>query len=138
MKRVDFIKKLFSSGALIFVPWGLFNFSKENKNTELLRFDIRGFRYYNGPDMIGRMKAGEELTLLREPDNKFDKQAIAVYYQAQKIGFVPREKNEVLSRLMDNKAGKLSAEITQIRNDDVSWNEVSAVIYFISDTVLAA
>ena len=138
MKRIDFIKKIFSSGALMFLPLGLFKFSKEKKNAELLRFHVRGFQYYDGPDMMERMKAGEELSLLREPENKFDKHAIAVYYRQRKIGFVPREKNEVLSRLMDNKTGNLSAEINQIRNDDVSWNEVSAVIYFMSDVQMAA
>lgn len=48
---------------------------------------------------------GTELLLYREPDNKYDEWAIAVYLtEDDKIGFMSRFKNETIARLMD--AGK--------------------------------
>ncbi len=54
---------------------------------------------------------GAVLRLEREPQNKFDDLAIAVYDQNRRhLGYVPRAKNEVLARVMD--AGyKLSARL---------------------------
>ncbi len=138
MKRLEFIKKLFGSGALMFLPLGLLKPIEEKKKISLLKFGIRGFQYYSGPELIHSMQKGEKLTIVREPENNFDKNAIALYYQNQKIGFVPREKNAVLSRLIDSDRIDLSAEILNIRNDEVSWDEVSAVIYIQASLDLAA
>ena len=49
---------------------------------------------------------GDVLTLRRDPENKYDPLAIAVYTAKQeRIGWVPQRKNSVFSRLMD--AGKM-------------------------------
>ncbi|TAH44002.1 MAG: hypothetical protein EYC69_01325 [Bacteroidetes bacterium] len=138
MKRLEFLNKLFGAAAMMLLPLGLINPVEEKKKTSLLKFGIRGFQYYRGPDLIHSMRKGDKLTIVREPDNKFDKNAIALYYQNQKIGFVPREKNAVLSRLLDSGRLDLSSEILELRNDDVSWDEVSAVIFIPASVNLAA
>lgn len=49
---------------------------------------------------------GDALVLKREPRNEFDSYAIRVdTAEGEHIGYVPREKNRILARLMD--AGKL-------------------------------
>lgn len=57
---------------------------------------------------IGRylteVEIGQKLTLFREPRNPVDKRAILVMNGEQKLGYIPRSQNEILSRLMD--AGK--------------------------------
>lgn len=60
------------------------------------------------------LEKGEKLDFFREPDNLYDKNAIAMRNRdRQKIGYVPREDNVVFSRLMD--AGKeLYGKITAI------------------------
>lgn len=45
-----------------------------------------------------------ELSLKREPENKFDKFAILVLFKDKKLGYLPRSKNQTIARLMD--AGK--------------------------------
>ena len=46
------------------------------------------------------------LVLKREPNNAYDKLAIAVYdKEERRIGYIPQKKNEILARLMD--AGKV-------------------------------
>ena len=52
------------------------------------------------------ISAGDALVLKREPGNSFDPLAIRVETaESVNIGYVPREKNGILARLMD--AGKL-------------------------------
>ena len=53
-----------------------------------------------------RLNVGDTLVLKREPRNRFDPLAIRVETAAgMNIGYVPREKNGLLARLLD--AGKL-------------------------------
>ena len=49
---------------------------------------------------------GVEVQFFREPNNQYDSRAIIVKdKEGNKLGYIPRDKNEILSRLMD--AGKL-------------------------------
>ena len=50
------------------------------------------------------LKEKVQLEMKREGKNEFDKFAIALWFQNTKVGYIPREKNEVPARLMD--AGK--------------------------------
>ena len=50
------------------------------------------------------LKATVQLEMKREGKNEFDQFAIALWFQDTKVGYIPKEKNEVLARLMD--AGK--------------------------------
>lgn len=51
---------------------------------------------------VSALSIGEELSLVREGDNKHDSFAILVNNASEgKLGYVPRRKNKVLSRLMD-------------------------------------
>ena len=50
------------------------------------------------------LKETVQLEMKREGDNQFDHFAIALWFQNTKIGYIPKDKNEVLARLMD--AGK--------------------------------
>jgi hypothetical protein len=52
------------------------------------------------------LKEGDCLVFKREPENEHDELAIRICdTEGHKLGYIPREKNEVLARLMD--AGKL-------------------------------
>lgn len=63
------------------------------------------------------LKPGTELTLYREPDNKYDEWAIAVYLgENDRIGFVTRFKNETVARLMD--AGRKFIAIADAPEDE--------------------
>ena len=60
-----------------------------------------------------------KLTMKREADNKFDNFAIALWFQQTKVGYVPREKNEVIARLMD--AGKEFYATIQAKEYESNW-----------------
>lgn len=53
-----------------------------------------------------KLAEGDVLALRRDPDNAYDDRAIAVHMAGDvRIGWIPQERNEVVSRLMD--AGKM-------------------------------
>lgn len=72
----------------------------------LLKVKIAGLTYYEVSQVKSELKNKDKLILKREPNNKYDKLAIEVYYNKNiKLGYVLRNKNEVIARLMD--AGKI-------------------------------
>lgn len=60
----------------------------------------------NIEELEPKLTEGIEVKFYREPNNKYDSKAIVVKDKdGNKLGYIPRDKNEILSRLMD--AGKL-------------------------------
>jgi hypothetical protein len=79
-------------------------------------------------DLLDEMKIGAKLRFVREPDNKYDKLAILVKDQDDnKLGYVPREKNPILARLMD--AGKLIYGTIKTINNDDSYINIEMEIF---------
>ena len=76
------------------------------QEVELLNCHIAGTTFLDLDDIESKLTKKQLLMLKREPKNKNDDKAILILTEdGQKLGYVPREKNEVLSNLMD--AGKL-------------------------------
>ena len=76
------------------------------QEVELLNCNIAGTTFIDLEDIEPKLKKHQLLVLKREPKNEYDGNAILILTEdGQKLGYVPQEKNEVLSNLMD--AGKL-------------------------------
>lgn len=73
------------------------------------------------------------LELVREPENKHDSAAIALHFNMEKIGYIPRESNEILSRLMDADVIELQAEITHIEQKAKAWENVHIAVYVLKE-----
>jgi len=69
------------------------------------------------------------LPMKREPGNKYDEFAIAIYCDNIRIGFVPAELNLVCSRLMD--AGKLFFCRVVSKKWKNKWLKINANIYMV-------
>lgn len=72
----------------------------------LLDSFVTGTFFVKGIESLAqKLREGDRLTLLREPDNRYDRYAIVVKDGAgNKLGYIPRKNNIVLANLMD--AGK--------------------------------
>lgn len=69
------------------------------------------------------------LRMVRCPDNEHDRYAIAIYYKETRIGYVPRELNLVISRLMD--AGKeFYARVVEVKQLN-EWTRIAAKIFMV-------
>ncbi len=91
----------------------------------LERFCIAGFRYYEGPGLVTRLRSGDPLILRAEPDNPHDPRAVAVYCGRHKLGYVPRRKNAVLSRLLAQGA-TVEGRVLAVRPEAEPWEMVEA------------
>lgn len=81
-------------------------------------------------DVYPKLEKGLVLRMKRHPKNKHDEHAIGIYFERIRIGWVPRELNLIISRLMD--AGKVffcRIENVGLVND--FWVKIDAKIYMI-------
>jgi hypothetical protein len=69
------------------------------------------------------------LRMIRQPKNEHDEMAIGIYHQQIRLGWVPREHNEVISRLMD--AGKAFFCRVQHAKRKGEWLKVDVRIYMV-------
>jgi hypothetical protein len=85
------------------------------------RFFVAGFPYHAGPKLIHWLNVGEMLRLVREPDNPHDARAVAIYYEDDRIGYVPRNQNHNIAGQLDQ--GKwLDCRIKAINADEEAYD----------------
>lgn len=69
------------------------------------------------------------LKMIRHPKNEYDELAIGIYFEDIRIGWVPREMNEVISHLMD--AGKaFFCRIAKVSKKG-KWTKIDAKVYMV-------
>ncbi len=132
MKRLEFIHRLLAFVGFSLLP-GKSMQAKQYRKFYLLQCFVRGFQYYEGPSWISQMKEGDLLELVREPDNAYDPTAIALHWHNRKIGFIPAEDNEMLSKLLDIGVPDLIAEITFLEPRAAAWENVAVAIYVLKE-----
>ena len=95
-------------------------------------FHIAGFTYYNGIDVFENLKIGTQLLLKAEPENPFDPNAVAIYYQEEKLGFVPKDENEMLRKFLNlGYTDLFEAKISQVSPDVHPEKQIRVVIRII-------
>jgi len=70
------------------------------RSRNMLDCHIAGFTYHDGLDVIDQLKLGTVVTLKSEPDNPFDPNAVAIYYEDTMLGYIPRVANYKVSQLL--------------------------------------
>ena len=99
---------------------------------EILLFGsyIAGTSYIDDQSIFDELKDGDKLFLKREPDNRFDENAILVLDEnGRKLGYIPEKDNLVFARLMD--AGKdLTARMTDM-DKDAPFVRINIDIYLV-------
>ena len=129
MKRSDFIRRALASLGVIAVPRLMTARESTHRTSELHRFLVRGFSYHDGPAVLDQLASGQTVRLVREPANPYDDQAIAVHTAAgHKLGYVPREDNQILARLLDEDLMDLDARITAVRPERADWEKLEIAI----------
>lgn len=62
---------------------------------------LAGFQYYAGTALWGEMRVGDKLSLIREPQNSHDANAVRVEWRGTKLGYLPRAENRGVAAEMD-------------------------------------
>jgi hypothetical protein len=72
-----------------------------------------GLRYHDAKVVWDQMKVGDTLTLVREPGNPHDGNAVRVEWNGHQLGYIPRAENAAVARQMD-RGNRLAARITKL------------------------
>lgn len=93
-------------------------------------FYVAGMRYWDGATVLGKLSAGKKLKLKPEFDNKYDPNAIAIYYKKTKLGYVPRDKNYLAAQLLRfGHKDVLECRILQVNKKAEPYKQVSVGLY---------
>ncbi len=99
---------------------------------EILLFDsyIAGTTHIKDESVFNELGVGDKLILQREPDNRFDENAILVLDgKSRKLGYIPEKDNIVFARLMD--AGKYLTAKVELMENKGSFRKISINIYLV-------
>lgn len=91
---------------------------------------LAGFKYYAGEALWRELREGDALTLIREPGNTHDANAIRVEWHGQKLGYLPRAQNQAVSSAMD--AGeRVDARIAKLREHRNPWQRLLVDVFLL-------
>lgn len=79
----------------------------------LFDFAIAGGHHHGLGAALGRIMPGTILDVVREADNPYDTDAVAVHLDGLKLGFIPREANSPVARLLD-RGERVTAEVVRM------------------------
>ncbi len=116
MKRQDFLKRLLGGGALLTVT----HVPALPEPVPIHTCAVRGFAYHRGPQVLHRLRVGDPLKLVREPDNAFDENAVAVHWNGEQLGYLPREDNAMLAVMLDRGIA-LHAHLSAVVREAPLW-----------------
>ena len=125
MKRRTFFRRLFGSlgaaatGAVIVT---------EMRSVLIQESPIAGFQFHQGDTIWSSLAVGATLKLVREPNNTHDPDAVAVYFQKQKLGYVPRAENSAIAQMMD-RGETLEASISKLVVEEDPWERVRFSVF---------
>ena len=88
---------------------------------------VAGFQYYRGEAIWSALSVGDELRLFSERDDHHDSRAIEIYWQDEKLGYVPRSDNAIVSLL--DRGHRLNAKLAKIEISTNPWQRLSVEIW---------
>lgn len=95
---------------------------------------IAGVQYYQADAVWSNLKQGDLVLLKTEPDNRYDADAVEVYWHGAqsvgitKLGYLPRKQNYAISQLLrDNQ--QVYARITQLTESDDPWQRIQVSVF---------
>jgi hypothetical protein len=89
---------------------------------------LAGFQYYEGKGLWDMMRVGDTLTLVREPRNPHDANAVRVEWRGEMLGYVPRRENSDVARQMDHSA-PVRARIVRLKQARNPWQRIEFEVY---------
>lgn len=91
-------------------------------------FYIAGFKYYDGLSVINNLQLGEKVDLVLEDDNPHDINAVAIYFNNVKLGYVPAERNSLISDLLYFGHDIFDAKIMMVKLDTAPERQFKVVV----------
>ncbi len=89
---------------------------------------LAGFLYHEGGELWPKLRVGDSVTLVREPDNPHDARAVRVEWRGRKLGYLPRAENRSVAAEMD-RGGRVEGRIARLREHRNPWQRVLIDVY---------
>jgi hypothetical protein len=89
---------------------------------------LAGSQYYQASEVWLKMQVGDRLELIREPDNRHDRNAIRVEWRGHKLGYVPRAENRSVATALDQ-GDRLVARISRLTEHPNPWRRVEFEVF---------
>ena len=89
---------------------------------------LAGSQYHALTEVWPQIRPGDRLTLTREPNNRYDRNAVRVDWNGQPLGYVPRSENRAVARALDS-GESLEARVARLRDDPDPWRRVEFDVY---------
>lgn len=88
------------------------------------RVALAGFQFHEADLLWRNLALGRKVSLVRDPRNVHDANAVEVRLAGYRLGFVPRARNEPLARLMDQGFGAW-ARVSGLAESENPWERVT-------------
>jgi HIRAN domain-containing protein len=108
--------------------WAPCALSQANVRLLVQSSPLAGFRYHAAAEVWEELHVGDRLELVREAENRFDRNAISVAWRGRKLGYVPRRENAALAWGMD-RGEAVSARISRLRTHPNPARRIEFEVY---------
>ena len=89
---------------------------------------LAGFQYHAAGELWPGLRVGDALTLIREPDNPHDRNAVRVEWRGRMLGYLPRAENRSVAAEMD-RGVDVSGRIAKLREHRNPWQRVLIEVF---------
>lgn len=89
---------------------------------------LAGSQYYRLAELQRNIRAGDPLELVRDADNVHDKNAVAVRWHGQALGYLPRKENRAVAKAMDD-GETVRAAVEAVTEDPNPWKRLRISVF---------
>ncbi len=130
MNRGEFLKSFIKNGFLISVSKDFFLKGKKYDAVQIYTSYIAGFKFYEGLQLCEKFLPDDALDLIHEEENEHDDNAMAIYWNTKKIGYLPMKDNELYCRMI-NAGVPVYCDIIKINPEAGSWKKCKVGVYLL-------
>ncbi len=102
---------------------------KQSKREHFAHFHIAGFTYNEGALLFDEIRIGKELQMVTEPDNHYDKYAVALYIKDTKLGYIPRSCNRAVSKVLNAGYDIFKAVVQKVDPEAYPEEQVHVIVF---------
>lgn len=116
-----------NSGLLSTLSKGGLSISVMPKEILVLETIVAGTSFRKLKELEPKLTPQTKLEVKREAKNEFDEFAIALHFEKKKVGYIPKDSNEVIARLLD--AGKAFFATITDKEWEGNWLKIEISVY---------
>ena len=106
---------------------GGLNINVFSKEILVLQCLVAGTSFINFVKIDCQLLSNTKLRIRRESKNEQDNLAVSIWFEETKVGYIPKNKNEVIARLMDS--GKAFFATIQEKDWEGSWLRLEIKVF---------